>query len=140
MARGVNFEDTIYTLDDGLAMLARMDKNWVTADRAGVIAPGTGTLIDAHVKISSNRNQYGIHPRYVNLYRELGAAGDACVLQNANKSMKLVILSKERFDELVVYTAATASNANSKITLSHKPGGGGTVEWRVGSKVPEKRV
>jgi hypothetical protein len=140
MARGVNFEDAIYTLDNGLNMLARTDRNWIAADRAGAVAAGAVIDIPAHVKVSANVNEFGIHPRYVRLYREIGAAGDGCVLQNATKTMTLVILTKARFDQLIEYTPASAADANSTINLSHKPGGGDVIQWRVGKKVGEKLV
>lgn len=138
MGRGVDFESTKYKLDMGLVCKVRTDKNWIGDTKLGNVEDDL--VLDAHVALSKNRNQFGIHPRYVVLERTFGEVGDDCVLQNGSKKMQAVILSPERFEELEIYDAGNDGNANAKITLSHKPGGGGTLEWKVIKKVAERLV
>lgn len=113
--------------------LVRAQEGIDNNDVAGVQV-GLPVDIAFHLNLYENRGKFGLHPRYVELRREiLGTGGSQCLVQKGEIPKKLVILNPTRFNAIVERNeSATPVVEGTQITLNG-------VTWRVVRKVPERR-
>lgn len=139
MARGTTLARVKYETDTGLIASIFLDKNWAVAARAG--APPAGAVdIPWTLKRTLNETEIGLHLRTVTLAQTAGDIGDTCVIGTSKKYMQLVILTKARFDTLQIWDGVAAGAPTTAISLSHKPGGGGVLEWFIVRKNEEYAI
>lgn len=139
MARGTSIARVKYETDGGLIGSVYIDKNWANAARAGA-PPAGATDIPWTFKRDLNETESGLHLRTVTLVQNAGVIGDTCVIGTSRKYMRLVILTKARFDALQLWDGVAAGTNLTAISLSHKPGGGGVLEWFIVKKNEEYAV
>jgi len=135
-------KDYKYEHDEGLIFLIRAMEFIDETNIAG--KEPTGDIdIPFHVKIQKNKNEFGIHPRFVLLARTFaGSGGNSCLVQKGVIYKKLPILTIDRFGIVTEWGDEDATNApaTAKITLAHKPDGTGTVEYVIVKKIEEYNV
>lgn len=104
-----------------------------TAQIAGT-QPTEAPTIRFHLNLFENKGKFGLHPRYVELGREIqGSGGSPCLIQKGIIPRQLVILNLDRFDAIVERDeASTPVVEGTQIQLDG-------VAWRVLRKVPERR-
>lgn len=146
----VNLRDYVYETDrydaNGLPseasgsssehFLVRADTGLDTAERAGSVGENVKPTIAFHLGLFDNKKKFGLHPRYVELAREItGTGGSQCLLQKGYINKKMVVLTPARFTALVEENTS-AGVAGTQITLGT---GGNAATYRVVRKVAERR-
>jgi hypothetical protein len=113
--------------------LVRAQEGMDTAQIAGA-QPAGATDIKFHLNLFENKGKFGLHPRYVEMAREIqGQGGSPCLVQKGLIPRKMVVLTQARFDAIVERNeAATPTVEGTQIELEG-------VTWRVTRKVAERR-
>lgn len=139
--------DYVYEVNDQddsmvFTCLIRAQEGIATTARAGV-PPTTAPDLPFHVTMSKNEQEFGIHPRYVELARTIeGDGGNSCLVQKGTIRKKLPILTLGRFSQITVWESDDATNApaTARISLPTRPDGTGIIDYIVTKKIAQRMV
>ena len=152
MARGIKLTDTVYEVDNGspfvaatavlTTMLLRMDAfNLGTAKTNLTKSTTTTPVIAAHVVGSLNKKEFGIHPRYVELERDLSAVSSACYGGSQKRRVILIVPTLAQFNLLKVYDKVKGGNqADTTLNVNHSQDGTTKQLYKVVAKVAQELV
>lgn len=115
MARGTNFRESSYNTDiptggtnPNLSAKIRMDTNYLVEDVAGV-PTNLGILMPFHVKVHSNKNQYGLHPRSLELVAvPSNSASSSCLTNKSTTRRQLIVVTPAEFATYEVWDGVAA--------------------------------
>ncbi|OYQ66645.1 hypothetical protein B9G53_03500 [Pseudanabaena sp. SR411] len=152
MARGISVKDfkyeveTVDTEGDVVVqalMLVSMDEyNIGTA--ATKVQNSTNTdveLIEAHIKLSKNEREFGIHPRHAILEWAGEAEEEACFGVTPKRFVKMPILTIAQFATLNVYNELTGgTQANTTLVVNHSFDGTASLTYKIRKLNPEVKV
>lgn len=109
------FKDFIYESDSGVSFQIRLDSDQQTV-AGGVVGASD---VDAHVRISSSRRDFGVQPRFITARRAVGEAPNEKIL-----TTKLAICTTEAFDAIaqnsaiqingIAYAVASKTKENTR--------------------------
>lgn len=154
MARGTNFKESNYTTDllsipttPGSAKLVakiRMDTNHLVEDVSGVPDVGNPQL-PFHVSVHKNKNEYGLHPRYLELVAQPSNTADSnCLVNSSTTRRTLVVVNSAEFDTYEVWdgVAAPVTTGANKNAVNLPISTNGTTKqiFFVAKKVSERYV
>lgn len=150
MARAIKLQDQIYEVDevqnDGTVvvnarMLISMDKfNIGTATKNVKVSTNTSVpLIKAHVSMSLNEKQHGVHPRHVIGELTLTPAELACYGNTPKRIVAIPILTLAQFASLRKFNKqGSATQANTTIAVNHSyDGKAPKIDYRIIRLVPQ---
>jgi hypothetical protein len=152
MARGIKLTDTVYEVDNGTTttnataviatMLLRMDSfNLGTKKTKFTKSTTTTPLISAHVKGDLNENEFGVHPRYLDLELELTGASSACYGGTQKRRVSLIVPTLAQFNSLKVYDKQKGgTQADTTIEVNHSFDGTGFSTYKITRKVAQRLV
>ena len=152
MARGIKLTDTVYEVDNGTdtttatsvltTMLLRMDAfNLGTGKTKLNKSTTTAAVIQAHVKGDLNVNEFGVHPRYVELELELASANSSCYGGTQKRKVSVIVPTLTQFNSLKVYDKAKGgTQADTTLVINHSFDGNTTKTYKIVRKVPQRLV
>ena len=152
MARGIALQDFVYDVDNGTdsrpadaivsTMLIRMDKFNIGTTAKKIKKPTTTVpLIPAHVTMSKNKNEFGIHPRYVVAELMLTANSSQCYGTNPKRLVEIPVLTLDQFNQFKVYDKNRGgTQADTTITVNHSQNGSTSLDYRIIKKIPQRVV
>ena len=152
MARGIKLTDTIYEVDNGsqfvaatavlTTMLLRMDAFNLGTAKINLKKSATTTpVIAAHVVGTLNKNQFGIHPRYLEVERDLSAASSSCYGGSQKRRVIIVVPTLEQFNTFKVYDKVKGgTQADTTININHSYDGKTKALYKIVAKVAQELV
>lgn len=153
MARAINLDDFLYEIDDapkdGSAAtvvdtcLIRMDKFNVNAsDPKKIKAPNaSGVGIAFHVTLRKNKNEFGIHPRYLVGELVLASTASACYETQPKRTVFIPVLTLAQFNTFKVFDKKGAAQQNDTIiSVSHSANGTTNIDYKIIAKVAQRLV
>ena len=152
MARGIKLTDTVYEVDDGTAtvsatnvistMLLRMDAfNLGTDVKKLKKSNTTVAAIKAHVKGDLNRNEFGVHPRMIDLELEIGTNNASCYGGIQKRRLSLIVPTLAQFNSLKEYDKQGAeTQPNTIIAVNHSFDGKKSSEYKIVRKVAQRLI
>jgi hypothetical protein len=152
MARGIKLTDTVYEIDDGTptttgtsvigTMLLRMDAfNLGTDAKQLKKSNTTSPVIKAHVKGDLNENEFGIHPRYLELELDLAGASSACYGGTQKRRVSLIVPTIAQFNTFKEYDKqAGGTQTSTTIKVNHSYDGATFSEYKITRKVAQRLV
>jgi hypothetical protein len=103
------FKSYVYEADNGTdSYLIKLKTDQATV--AGAVVGSTTQ--DFHVKVSESQRSYGVHPRFISLTREEGAAQDGT---GKIHTTRLAICTKAAFDAFVKNQQVSISSISFKV-------------------------
>jgi len=152
MARGIKLTDTVYEVDNGSAttnatavvstMLLRMDSfNLGTKKTKFTKSTVTTPVIAAHVKGDLNRNEFGVHPRFLELELELTANSSACYGGTQKRRVSLIVPTLAQFNSLKEYDKTKGgTQSDTTIEVNHSFDGKASSVYKITRKVAQRLV
>ncbi len=152
MARGIKLTDTVYEVDNGTeavpasailtTMLLRMDAFNLGTGKTKLTKSTTATaVVQAHVKGDLNVNEFGVHPRYVELELELASANSACYGGTQKRKVTVIVPTLAQFNSLKIYDKAKGgTQADTTLAINHSFDGTTTKTYKIVRKVPQRLV
>ena len=152
MARGIKLTDTVYEVDNGTpttsatavttTMLLRMDVHNLGTDKTKLKKSATtAAAVQAHVKGDLNINEFGIHPRYVELELELKGASSSCYGGTQKRKVTLIVPTLAQFQALKVYDKqGAATQSDTTLVVNHSFDGKGVETYKIVKKVAQRLV
>lgn len=149
MARGIEVEDQIYEVDEieadgtitvNARMLLSMDKyNIGTGVKNVKKSTNTGVpLIKAHVTMSLNEKEWGVHPRHIVGELVLTPTQAVCYGNKLKRVVAIPILTLAQFASLRVFNKqGAATQANTLISVNHSRDGSTKVDYKIIRLVPQ---
>lgn len=152
MARGIKLKDYYYEIqkidDEGevvaqAMMLVSMDQ-YNTGSAATKINLSTNTeveKIEAHIKLSKNEKEYGVHPRHAICEWADTADSSACYGITPKRFVKIPILTIAQFGTLQVYDeVAGGTQANTTLVINHSFDGSASLTYKIRHLNPEVKI
>lgn len=152
MARGIKLTDTVYEVDNGTlttaatdiltSMLLRMDAfNLGTAKNKLKKSGIASAVVKAHVKGDLNENEFGVHPRYIRLEREIKSQTSDCYGGTQIRRVTLIVPTLAQFNALKEYDKQKGgTQANTTIMVNHSHNGKKEAEYTITKKVAQRLV
>lgn len=152
MARGIKKKDYYYEIEkidtEGevvvqALMLISMDQyNTGTADTKIKLSTNTAEeKIEAHIKLSKNEGEFGIHPRYAHCEWADTADSSACYGVTPKRYVDIPILTIAQFGALQVYDeVAGGTQANTTLVINHSFDGSASLTYKIRKLVPEVKI
>lgn len=152
MARGIKLTDTVYEVDNGTkttaatailtTMLLRMDTfNLGTNAKKLTKSATTSAVIQAHVKGSLNINEFGVHPRMVDLELEISASSSDCYGGTQKRRLSVIIPTLAQFNKLKVFDKSGAdTQTDTTLLINHSNNGTVSKEYKIMKKIPQRLV
>lgn len=152
MARGIRKRDYYYEIEkvdnEGevvvqALMLISMDQynTGAAATKVNLSTNTTEEKIEAHIKLSKNEKEYGIHPRYAHCEWADTADTAACYGTTPKRYVDIPILTIAQFGTLQVYDeVAGGTQANTTLVINHSFDGSESLTYKIRKLVPEVKI
>ena len=152
MARGIQFQDFVYEIDNGLkgtpptaviaSMLIKMDKFNIGTTKTKVKKSTIAEpLIAAHCGINLNKREFGVHARYLVCELLLTASSSTCYGTLPKRFVEIPILTLAQFNGFKAYSRAKGgTQADTTISVNHSQDGTTNADYRIIKKVSQELV
>ena len=152
MARGIKLTDTVYEVDNGTlqvpataiicTLLLRMDAfNLGTKKTKFKKSTNAAAAVPAHVKGDLNVNEFGVHPRIIELELEISSANSSCYGGTQKRRVSLIVPTLEQFNSLKVYDKLKGgTQADTTIDVNHSFDGATSKTYKITKKIAQRLV
>ena len=152
MARAIQLKECKYEIDTFVgvnkvrtvlnACFIKMDKfNIGTTEKKIKESSSAITAIPFNISLRKNKNQIGIHPRYVLCRREEAGTTSACYAVKPKRLVMIPVLTLAQFNTFREYDLKLGGNQpNTTITVNHSNDGSSSLDYTIIRKVDQFMV